>query len=64
MKKKMRVVDYDPETIKDLIKEKIPCLYGDVGNTAILERLDFKKAKMVISSVSDKQINKILIKVS
>ena len=62
MKKRMMVVDYNPETIKSLIKEKIPCLYGDLGNIAILERLNFRKAKMVISTVASNPVNNFLIK--
>jgi len=62
MKKGMIIVDYNPETIKSLIKEKIPCLYGDIGNIAILERLNFRKAKIVISTVASKPVNNFLIK--
>jgi len=62
MKKKMLVVDFNPEIIKSLMKQKIPCLYGDLANPVILDRLNFKKAKMVISTIQGQYVNKILIK--
>ncbi|MBW2975905.1 cation:proton antiporter [Candidatus Woesearchaeota archaeon] len=62
MKKNLLVVDFNPEVVKDLIEQKIPSIYGDVGDAEILERLDFKKAKMVISTVPTKIDNMLLIK--
>ena len=62
VKKRVLVVDFNPETIKSLISQKIPSLYGDVGDLEILERLNFKKAKMVISTIPTKMDNILLIK--
>ncbi len=62
MKKKFLIVDFNPETIRDLIKNKTPCLYGDVGNVEILERLNLKYVSMVISTVPTQQDNLLLIK--
>ncbi|MDP3765621.1 MAG: cation:proton antiporter [Nanoarchaeota archaeon] len=62
MKKKHIVVDFNPETIKKLINERVPCLYGDVGDIEILERLDLKNASMVISTVPNKNENLLLIR--
>ena len=39
----------------------MPCLYGDVGNVEILERLNFNDASMVISTVPNKNDNLLLI---
>lgn len=61
MKKKMLVVDFNPEIIRSLIKEKIPCVYGDIGNVALLDRLDLKNTKMVISTVPTVRDNLLLI---
>ena len=55
------VVDFNPETIKKLIAEKIPCLYGDIGDIEILQRLELKNASMVISTVPNKNDNLLLI---
>ena len=61
MKRKHIVVDFNPEVIKKLIAEKVPCIYGDVGDIEILERLDLKNASMIISTVPDKNDNLLLI---
>jgi len=60
--KKLLIVDYNPDTVKSLIKQNLHALYGDVGDIEILERLNFKKAKMVISTIPTKQDNKLLIR--
>lgn len=62
MKKKLSVVDFNPEIIKKLIKEKIPCIYGDIANHEILEKIDFKNLKFVISTIPDPFPSKLLIK--
>ncbi len=61
MKKNILVVDYNPEIIKDLIKRKIPSLYGDISDVEILERLPFRDVEMVISTVPSSLVNKLLI---
>lgn len=61
MEKKMMVVDYNPEIIKMLIKKRIPCIYGDVGDVEVIERLPLKGAKMIISTVPSSRINILLI---
>ncbi|MBL7055192.1 cation:proton antiporter, partial [Candidatus Woesearchaeota archaeon] len=62
MKKKLLVVDFNPEVIRKLIDEKIPCIYGDVGDLEILERINLRTASMVISTVPKKRDNLLLIK--
>ncbi len=62
LKKDVLVVDYNPEIIKKLIREKIPCIYGDTGDIEILERLNLRHAYMIISTVPDKADNMLLIK--
>lgn len=59
--KSIIVVDHNPETIKLLIKEKIPCLYGDVSNQEVLDSLNFKDAELIISTVPDDESNEFLI---
>jgi voltage-gated potassium channel len=56
-RKKFIVVDFNPEAIRSLIDQKIPCIYGDVADIEILERLDFKKIKTLISTISDVDSN-------
>jgi len=62
LKKKLLVVDFNPEVIVDLINEKIPCIYGDIGDSETLERINLKGAEMVISTVPMKRDNLLLIK--
>ncbi len=62
MRKNILVVDFNPEVIKDLINKKVPCLYGDVGDIETTDRLDLKKAEMVISTVPDIHNNLMIIK--
>ena len=62
LKKKLLVVDFNPEVIRELIDKKIPCIYGDVGDLEILERINLKNAKMVISTVPTRRDNLLLIK--
>lgn len=62
MKKSALVVDYNPETIKHLIKRQVPCLYGDVGDIDIIARMNLKRVNMLISTVPTKEDNLLLIK--
>ena len=61
MKKKILVVDFNPETIKDLIRRKIPCFYGDVGEVETLDRLNLKEAEMVICTIGHLENNLLII---
>ncbi|MGM5482438.1 MAG: cation:proton antiporter [Nanobdellota archaeon] len=62
MKKEFFVVDYNPDIIKNLIKEKIPCLYGDISNPDIISKVNFKDLKFVISTIPDTFASKLIIK--
>lgn len=62
MRKKVLIVDYNPETIQQLIKKKIPCLYGDVGDLEVIDKMNLKHVKMLISTVPDIYDNMMLIK--
>jgi len=59
--KSVKVVDFNPEIIDGLMKQKISCLYGDLMNTEILESLKLEKVNMVISTVPSEIDNKFLI---
>ena len=58
------VVDFNPETIRDLISQKIPCMYGDIGDIEVIDRINFKKAKMIISTVPTKEDNILLTRIA
>ncbi len=55
------IIDFNPEIIKKLIRMNINCIYGDVSNVDILKHLNFKKAKMVISTIPSTMDNMLLI---
>jgi voltage-gated potassium channel Kch len=61
LKKKIIVLDFNPEIIKELMEKKIPCIYGDLGDIDVLKRLDFKDAKIVVSTVPDRHDNLLLL---
>ena len=56
------VVDYNPEIIRDLIKKKIPCIYGDIGDLEILHRLNLKDVKIIVSTAPNKDDSLMLVK--
>ena len=60
--KSVLVVDFNPDIIRNLINNKIPCIYGDIGDSEIMDRIDFHKTETVISTVPDIQDNIRLIK--
>lgn len=55
--KSFLVVDYDPEVINRLLDEKIHCLYSDVEDDDIFDQINFKKAKLVVSTLKNPDIN-------
>ncbi len=61
LKNKFLVVDYNPEVIADLNKDKIDCEYGDVEDIEFLEQLNLKDIKMAVSTIPDFDTNLLLI---
>ena len=61
LKKKFLVVDYNPETILELAKEKIDCRYGDVDDEEFLNELNLSKTKMVVSTIPEFEANLLLV---
>lgn len=55
------VVDYNPETIEYLDQIRAPNLYGDASDIEFLRLLDFKKAKIVVSTVPDLPTNLLIL---
>jgi len=63
MRKRYLVVDYNPEVIKRLMNQRIPCLYGDIGDIEILDRIRLPDVKMIVSTIPVLDLNSILLKV-
>lgn len=61
LKKKFLVVDYDPEIVQKLTKQGYACKYGDAADAELLEEVNISKAKMIVSTIPDTDINALLI---
>lgn len=61
IKKDYLVVDFNPDTINDLRKFRIPCLYGDGYDSELLNELPLEKVKLIISTIPEYEINFLLI---
>jgi len=60
--KDILLVDEHPGIIAHLQKNKIPCIYGDIGDIDFLEELNLKNSKMIISTIKTFDENMILLK--
>lgn len=57
LKDKVVAVDHDPDVIEDLKENGYHCVYGEGDNRDILEAMNVKEAKLVISAVPDLEAN-------
>lgn len=55
------VIDINPDVIKSLIERRISCIYGDIINPVILDKINLKELKLVISTVPEEPDNLFLI---
>lgn len=62
LRKRFLVVDFNPETIHLLEKEKCDYLYGDASDPELLNEINFARAKMVVSSIPDTETNLLVLK--
>jgi Trk K+ transport system NAD-binding subunit len=53
IKEKILVIDFNPEVCQELNRRGIKCLFGDLGNTGILNEAGLEKARLVVSSIPD-----------
>jgi len=61
LRKRWIVVDFNPDIIKRLIREKVNCIYGDISDIEVFERLNFGNARIVISTMPDLRDNLLLL---
>ncbi len=61
VKEKVLIVDFNPEVIAHLMKEGYNCLYGDVTDDEIVERMNLERVSLMISTVPDVHDNILLI---
>lgn len=55
------VVDFNPKIVNILRKRGINAIYGDVDDSEFLEELSLHKASMVVSTIPDKETNKLIL---
>lgn len=60
MNKRFVVVDYDPEAIDLIEKQRADILYGDATDVELLEELQLEKCKLIVSTISDFTTNEFL----
>ncbi|MBW3019856.1 NAD-binding protein, partial [Candidatus Woesearchaeota archaeon] len=46
-------VDFNPEVIKKLMQEGIHCIYGDIGDSELINRLKLKNCKLIVSTIPE-----------
>lgn len=61
LKKSYVVVDYDPG-VADLLEGNEPYIYGDVTDLELLNEVNLEHARLVVSTISDFQINDFMVK--
>lgn len=61
LRKKFLVVDYNPDVVKELKKEGINSIYGDVDDSDFLEDLEFDKASIIVSTIPEKETNRLIL---
>lgn len=60
-KKKFLILDFNPRIIERLTKEKVDCLYGDISDYDVIEKIKAAKPKIIISTIPNTEDNKFLI---
>ncbi|MBU0532358.1 cation:proton antiporter [Candidatus Micrarchaeota archaeon] len=61
--KRFVVVDYNPGVVKELQNEGIDAVYGDVDNSEFLADLDIHKTSVVVSTIPEKETNRLILEV-
>lgn len=55
------VVDHDPDTIKSLNHDNIPCVFGSADDLSFLDTLPIAQCKTIISTIPEASVNETLI---
>lgn len=62
MKKSFLVVDFDPLAVDKLGNDELDFEYGDAKDVEFLEELPLRKAKLIVSVISDFEVDLLLVK--
>jgi Kef-type K+ transport system membrane component KefB len=60
-RKKLVVVDYDPEAIEHLENRKVHYIYGDATDIELLDELNIEDASLIVSTITHFPTNRFLI---
>lgn len=55
------ILDFNPEIIRLLEAQEVPCVFGDVSDEEVLDQLNLNKAKVIISTVPNLEDNLNLV---
>ncbi|MBI4451264.1 cation:proton antiporter [Candidatus Woesearchaeota archaeon] len=61
LRKRTVVVDSNPDIIKKLSEEKVPCVYGDISDPALAEMVGIRRAQIVVSTLPGIEENRLLV---
>lgn len=61
MRKKFLVIDYDPDVIDILERQKVDFLYGDATDAELLLEAGIDKTKLVVSTIDEHRANLFLV---
>ena len=56
------VIEFDPKKVKELTDEQVSCVFGDAIDHDIIEHLNVKNAKMLISTINKFEENELIIR--
>jgi len=62
IKRKVLVIDNNPDIIAQLTGRKIECRYGDADDLELLEEINLRNKKMIISTIPNVETNLLIIK--
>lgn len=60
--KSLAVVDYNPLTIQELTKRGVDCEYGDLLDADFLDELNFRSAKMIVSTLRSFDASTLIVR--
>src|SRR3990167_10958108 len=61
LKQDVVILDNNPKVIQNLMTTKINCRYGDATSRVILESLNLKSVKIIISTIPDLKVNQFVL---
>ncbi len=61
-KKKILIIDFNPEIISRMVRKGYHCIYGEVADEEVIQRMNLPKIDLLISTVPEIKDNLLLIK--